>query len=449
MAPTVVEEDYYLVLNVSQSDSVEVITKAYKDLALHLHPDKNRSHNATEEFQKLSRAYETLKDEATRRIYDIQDYPRIKRARGQTSRTQPTPNSNDQYHSKLELELEAKCDELVAIHTEMEDRVVKWLKTQKAYQDKICKLKKEGEKLQDSIRLSETIQEAEAAEAAAANSWITWILSPITTKRVETEEEKEQKERERLQRLHAKSINEVLLLHNEVSVQELETLLADKTKEFEAAKAQDGIKLDQCRSIFIKLNEMVTKERNRAFRETSERFWREREAKCRKVAQERQEREEREAERYRRAEEQEAKCRKEAQERQEREEREAERYRRAAEEQREAEAESIALQKMFAEEKAKRDEKYHGEDNMAGYSETGTFIFGSTLPRKKLHCQHDGWWPQIDDTQWTKSCDKCGVSRYTYLLQCPSCRILACASCQQVLRPQRRNINKGFSSGEQ
>ena len=53
MAPIAIEEDYYLVLKVLETDSVEVITKAYKRLALHLHPDRNKSQNATQAFQTV------------------------------------------------------------------------------------------------------------------------------------------------------------------------------------------------------------------------------------------------------------------------------------------------------------------------------------------------------------------------------------------------------------
>ena len=54
MAPAVIVEDYYLILKVDQSATPETITKSYKKLALLLHPDRNKDHNATEAFQLVS-----------------------------------------------------------------------------------------------------------------------------------------------------------------------------------------------------------------------------------------------------------------------------------------------------------------------------------------------------------------------------------------------------------
>jgi hypothetical protein len=54
-------------------------------------------------------------------------------------------------------------------------------------------------------------------------------------------------------------------------------------------------------------------------------------------------------------------------------------------------------------------------------------------------CLHEGWWDKIEGRM---TCESCAVSRYSYLLQCPSCKMKACASCQQTLRPPKRNVNR-------
>jgi curved DNA-binding protein CbpA len=54
MAPAVIIEDYYLILKTDQSADPEPVTKSYKKLALLLHPDTNKDHNATEAFQLVS-----------------------------------------------------------------------------------------------------------------------------------------------------------------------------------------------------------------------------------------------------------------------------------------------------------------------------------------------------------------------------------------------------------
>jgi ABC-type bacteriocin/lantibiotic exporter with double-glycine peptidase domain len=51
MSPIPVTEDYYKVLGVEQTASIEVIVKSYKQLALKLHPDRNKQQDATERFQ--------------------------------------------------------------------------------------------------------------------------------------------------------------------------------------------------------------------------------------------------------------------------------------------------------------------------------------------------------------------------------------------------------------
>ncbi|XP_014248269.1 dnaJ homolog subfamily C member 10-like [Cimex lectularius] len=64
--------NYYDLLGVSKSATHQEIRKAYKKLALILHPDKNSDDkNAQEKFLKITRAYEVLKDEAKRKHYDL------------------------------------------------------------------------------------------------------------------------------------------------------------------------------------------------------------------------------------------------------------------------------------------------------------------------------------------------------------------------------------------
>ncbi|KAK9502734.1 hypothetical protein O3M35_011444 [Rhynocoris fuscipes] len=64
--------DYYEILGVERSASVNDIRKAFKKLALTLHPDKNKDDTeAQEKFIKVNRAYEVLKDESKRKHYDL------------------------------------------------------------------------------------------------------------------------------------------------------------------------------------------------------------------------------------------------------------------------------------------------------------------------------------------------------------------------------------------
>ncbi|XP_015923737.1 dnaJ homolog shv isoform X1 [Parasteatoda tepidariorum] len=63
--------DFYAILGVSRSASLNQIKKAYRKMAKELHPDKNPDDpNAQDKFQDLGAAYEVLSDEEKRKTYD-------------------------------------------------------------------------------------------------------------------------------------------------------------------------------------------------------------------------------------------------------------------------------------------------------------------------------------------------------------------------------------------
>lgn len=65
------KRDYYEVLNVSRSASLDEIKKAYRRLAMQYHPDKNAGKkDAEERFKEISEAYEVLSDADKRQRYD-------------------------------------------------------------------------------------------------------------------------------------------------------------------------------------------------------------------------------------------------------------------------------------------------------------------------------------------------------------------------------------------
>jgi DnaJ-class molecular chaperone len=65
-------ETFYNILGVNENATKEEIKKAYRSLSMKYHPDKNRSApNATQIFQKLTEAYETLGDDQKRKEYDM------------------------------------------------------------------------------------------------------------------------------------------------------------------------------------------------------------------------------------------------------------------------------------------------------------------------------------------------------------------------------------------
>lgn len=64
-------KDYYKILGVEKNSSDEEIKRAYRRLALKLHPDKNPGNKAAEEkFKEINEAYEVLRDKDKRARYD-------------------------------------------------------------------------------------------------------------------------------------------------------------------------------------------------------------------------------------------------------------------------------------------------------------------------------------------------------------------------------------------
>jgi molecular chaperone DnaJ len=75
-------KDYYQILGVGGDASPEDIKKAFRQLALRYHPDRNpgNTREAEERFKEINEAYEVLGNEQKRRQYDYL----TSRRRGQT-----------------------------------------------------------------------------------------------------------------------------------------------------------------------------------------------------------------------------------------------------------------------------------------------------------------------------------------------------------------------------
>jgi molecular chaperone DnaJ len=76
------QRDYYEVLGVAREASPQEIKKAYRQLALQFHPDKNPGDDTAEaRFKEIAEAYEVLGDDERRELYDRYGHEGL-RARG-------------------------------------------------------------------------------------------------------------------------------------------------------------------------------------------------------------------------------------------------------------------------------------------------------------------------------------------------------------------------------
>jgi DnaJ-class molecular chaperone len=66
---------YYDTLGIAETATAKEIKQAYRSLSLKYHPDHNSSPDATEMMSKINEAYEILKDEGKRKLYDEQLHP--------------------------------------------------------------------------------------------------------------------------------------------------------------------------------------------------------------------------------------------------------------------------------------------------------------------------------------------------------------------------------------
>jgi len=64
-------DDYYKILGISETATLEEIKKAYRNLAKKYHPDKNKDLGAEEKFKKINDAYITLSDSNKKAAYDL------------------------------------------------------------------------------------------------------------------------------------------------------------------------------------------------------------------------------------------------------------------------------------------------------------------------------------------------------------------------------------------
>ncbi|XP_040890057.1 dnaJ homolog subfamily B member 9-like [Toxotes jaculatrix] len=69
-AATATSRNYYDTLNVEPTATDSQIKKAFRQLAVKYHPDKNKSADAEKTFREIAEAYTVLSNKEKRRLYD-------------------------------------------------------------------------------------------------------------------------------------------------------------------------------------------------------------------------------------------------------------------------------------------------------------------------------------------------------------------------------------------
>jgi curved DNA-binding protein CbpA len=101
---------YYRTLQVDPAAEPEVITAAYKRLALKYHPDSNKSPDSLRRMQEINEAYEILSDPVKRESYNLQLSARRYSAQRQPVTNEKKPPSRPEGGANSPWESERRAD---------------------------------------------------------------------------------------------------------------------------------------------------------------------------------------------------------------------------------------------------------------------------------------------------------------------------------------------------
>ncbi|KAG7006641.1 hypothetical protein G7Y79_00013g034130 [Physcia stellaris] len=356
----------------------------------------------TENFCKLSRAYETLCDTQARRTYDAQ-WVHIRHYQS-TQREEERRQAE-----KAAAERKKAAEEFLnhqAQQRKLQERLQPLEKLRSQHEGSIFETNRVIRRLAAELKRIQDLDEEELRKQNERNSWWTYFTSPVYGKAQESEGEKQKREIERLQRLATKSIKGFELQQMEAKLKIFENALKDTAQKIVAERTKHETERQAQRA----KEEQARKEAD-ATRRAYEQMLRDRLAKL-AVEQARLRREQ--------AREEELRAAKEA--------REAEEARERARVAREAELTQRRERARASREEATREAQVRAARRTKE----------ARMRTQPGTCQHKAFWPKIDGRH---VCSKCHKKQNLFAFQCPGCNIIACAPCRQ----DARNEKGGFT----
>ncbi len=334
-------------------------------------------------YQKLGRAYETIKDPEKRRIYDIRwEFIRNKQ------RTQQEAAEAERKRAAQEAQETAdkKKEE-----TTRQDRLRHLELYRSRYDGDIFEANRVVRRLVADLKRLQDQDDEELRKERERNSWWTYMTSPIYSKPKETEIEKQERENKRLQRLASRSIKENELNQRKAKLQSLQDALQDVSSKIAAVKKKEE---DEARVQAAKWQERLRKEQE-AKRLQEEEEMREARTRWAKMQEDRA-----------------AQAAKEAHEAAQ------ERVRKATDERRKAEAEERARAARVAEAARKAQDQRHSTFQPETPSYRASRASRASASNETT-CRHDKFWTKIEGSHL---CSNCHSTQRHFAFQCPGCR---------------------------
>lgn len=398
---------------------------------------------------QLNRAYETLKEESSRRIYDIK-WPHI----AQIYRTAQEKAKKDAEAATAESEMAAK-EKATRDAEDRKSRAIMegLLKRKQHYESEVFEANRVITRLQSELNNIKAAEDKALLEERERNSWFAYAKSSLFGASKEPEEVRKERDVQHLHRVASKRIKEEDLSRREEKLKgwadmlfkverEIATEISKRReREMQAEREREEVRRRRDAEAWKKRQDefMEQLRARRAAAEAREAQQRAAEEQQRKEAEERRKRQAKEAEELRKkwAEEQ----RKREEEHQRRNKEAEERRNKEAEERRKREEKTESWRQRATETaRASRQDGAGATPGRATRSTPTKPPNSSGAPRtswgsSSTSCQHRGWWEKVEEGDLM--CENCNSVQRRFLFQCPGCQMKACAECRIDLKPSR------------